>query len=71
MSSKSPHPVRQAQGRLVGAHRSGDPERIRAAQLDCATERIAFFVAQVMEKTPPLTAEQRERISDLLRKRGV
>jgi len=48
----------------------GDPERVEhASQLrrNYAAEKLADYVAKVVDAAPPLTAAQRDRIAVLLR----
>jgi len=48
----------------------GDPERVeRASQLrrDYAAEKLAEYVARIVDAAPPLTPAQRDRIAALLR----
>ncbi len=48
----------------------GDPERVeRARQLrsDYKAEKLAEYVAKVVDAAPPLTPAQRDRIAALLR----
>ncbi len=62
-------PVLRARGRVASLSRSrpaDDPELIGARQT-LAAEKMADYVARVVAEAPPLTDEQRARISALLR----
>lgn len=56
--------LRTAVARSAAARRwnRDDPE----ARRDLATERLAAYIAKVVSEAPPLTSEQRERLSLLL-----
>jgi hypothetical protein len=52
---------------VARASRQGmDPERLREARRDLAAEKLAAYVATIVEQAPPLLPEQRERIIALL-----
>lgn len=67
MPSKNPN-HRQTVARIAAAGRWGNksPE-LTAAHCDLAADRIAEYVEKVVAAAPPLTPEQRDRISSLLR----
>lgn len=45
----------------------GDPARIEQTRRDLAAERLASYIAKVVDAAPPLTDEQRDRLAVLLR----
>ncbi|WP_082975682.1 hypothetical protein [Mycobacterium sp. E2238] len=57
-----------AKGRLLRAHRQPiDPLVLEAAQRGLAEAKIHDFIEKVLADAPPLTDEQRARLSELLR----
>lgn len=58
--------VLKARGRLGVAARERDPDRITEARRDLAAAKLAAYVQKVVSEAPPLTMEQRHRISQLL-----
>jgi hypothetical protein len=56
-------------GRVAALSRSrtaNDPELVDARQ-NMRAERLAEYVTKVVDESPPLTSEQRERIAAILR----
>jgi hypothetical protein len=51
---------------LTRSRTPDDPELI-AAHRDLRTERMALYIAKVVDTAPPLTPEQRDRLALLLR----
>lgn len=70
MTNRSPAPsVARQRGRVAGLSRSrpaDDPEFIAARQ-ELAAANIAAYVEKVVASAPPLTDEQRDRLTNLLR----
>ncbi|HLV03942.1 MAG TPA: hypothetical protein VKY79_05105 [Actinomycetaceae bacterium] len=61
-----PSEVLKARSRLGVAAKARDPEKITEARRDLAAAKLADYVAKVVAEAPPLTMEQRHRISQLL-----
>ncbi|MGP5287854.1 hypothetical protein [Glutamicibacter arilaitensis] len=59
--------VVQARAALGSASRWGTQESINDARRDLAAANIAAYVKKAVDAAPPLTSEQRARISGLLR----
>lgn len=53
-------------GALSRSRRSDDPELL-AARRDLRAERLADHIRRVVAEAPPLTPEQRDKLSTLLR----
>ncbi len=66
MPAKSPT-LRVAVARAGHAAVTGDPDRIAQTRRDLAAERLASYIAKVVDGAPPLTDEQRDRLALLLR----
>lgn len=54
---------------LTRSREANDPELVDARR-KLAAERIATYIARVVDAAPPLTDEQRDRLSALLRGGG-
>jgi hypothetical protein len=63
MPKNSPS-LRQAVARTGAASRWGHDDQ--DARRDLATEQIATYIDRIVAAAPPLTAEQRDRLSTLL-----
>lgn len=59
--------IRRLVAEAGAAARWGEPARAAAARRDLAAERLASYVERIVAEAPPLTVEQRARITDLLR----
>jgi hypothetical protein len=66
----SASPAVKARNRLATATRLGKTDEIKAARRDLAATKIEQYVKEVVADAPPLTAEQADRISALLRPAG-
>lgn len=62
--------VLQARAALGVASRRGDSEKINDARRDLAAAKLAAYAEKIIDEAPPLTNEQRARISGLLRPTG-
>lgn len=58
--------IRRLNGKAGSAARWGTPEEAAEARRELAAERLAAYVKRVVDKAPPLTAAQRERIAAIL-----
>lgn len=58
--------LRTMQAKAAAARRWDTPER-ETVERDYAAERIAAYVQKVVDQAPPLTPDQRSRITGLLR----
>lgn len=62
----APTPAEQARNRLAMLRRMHRPaEEIAAARERLAEALIRTRIAEVVEKSPPLTAEQRQRLASI------
>jgi hypothetical protein len=60
--------ARSANGRLARAsHHPVDPVRIEELRRELAEAKITDYVEKVLATAPPLTAEQRTRLAELLK----
>ena len=59
--------VLQARSRLGVASRVGTSDERESARRDLAAEKIAAYVERVVSEAPPLTPDQRARITSILR----
>ena len=55
----------------ISRHHSGDTEAIDAARRDLRAARLEDHVRAAVDAAPPLTAEQRNRLSAILRGSGA
>ncbi|MGW9716953.1 hypothetical protein, partial [Micrococcus aloeverae] len=62
----TPTPV-QARSALAHASRWGTPADVVAARRTLAAAKIAAYVSKVLDEAPPLTVEQRDHLTGLLR----
>ncbi|MGO2780089.1 hypothetical protein [Glutamicibacter arilaitensis] len=62
--------VLQARAALGVASRRGDKGAIESARRDLAAAKLAAYAEKIINEAPPLTMEQRARISGLLRPTG-
>lgn len=51
----------------ISRHHPTDVDAIRAAQQELAAAKIAEYIKRTVDSAPPLTPEQRDRLSLLLR----
>jgi hypothetical protein len=59
---------RTARARVAAASRHHpDDDKTKALARDFEAERLAAYIARVVESAPPLSAEQRDRLVLLLR----
>ena len=58
--------VLQARSALGNATRRGDDEAAKAARADLAAAKIAAYVEKALGEAPPLTDEQKDRLSSIL-----
>lgn len=62
------HPnVARARSLKAVAHRKGDPKAITEAGRNLAAAKLEDYVEKVVAEAPPLTPEQRDRITAILR----
>jgi hypothetical protein len=60
---------RQKLGAKLGGLRAKHPDRVEEIarlQAELRTEKIAKFIVEMVDQAPPLTQEQRDRLSSLL-----
>ncbi|WP_426734920.1 hypothetical protein [Glutamicibacter sp. 2E12] len=62
--------VVQARAALGSASRWGNTEQIENARRDLAAAKLAAYAEKIINEAPPLTMEQRARISGMLRPTG-
>ena len=66
--SAEARPIFRASGALSVAIRRGEPdEKIADLRRDLRAAQLEKYVREIVDKAPPLTAEQRDRIAALLR----
>lgn len=58
--------VLKARSLLGNATRRGDDEATNEARRDLAAAKIAAYVEKVVADAPPLTDEQRDRLSSII-----
>lgn len=58
--------VLQARAALGVASRRGDSEKINDARRDLAAAKMAAYVEKIVAEAPPLTDEQRARVSAIV-----
>ena len=69
MSTQGSSATRSLQGKNAAARRWNHPNQTELAR-DYAAERLADYIAKTVDKAPPLTAAQRDRLATLLRAGG-
>lgn len=57
--------VLKARSAVGVATRSGDPDKIADARRDLAAAKLHAYVEKVVNEAPPLTTEQRTRLTSL------
>lgn len=65
-SSRTTSTIRSLQGKSAAASRWDRPDKDELAR-DYAAEKLADYIRRTVDAAPPLTAEQRERLTSLLR----
>lgn len=66
MPETAPSRLRTMQAKSAAARRWQTPDRERIER-DYAAERIAAYVEKIVADAPPLTNEQRDRLTAILR----
>lgn len=62
--------ILRARSALGNASRRGNTEEVADARRDLAAAKLAAYAEKIISEAPPLTMEQRARISGLLRPTG-
>jgi hypothetical protein len=65
-----PSKVLTARSKLGVASRRADPNQIAAARQELAAAKLEAYIAKVVAEAPPLSPEQRDRLSLLFRPAG-
>lgn len=61
------HPtIAKTRSRVGVAHRKGDPKAIAEATRDHAAAKLEDYIRRTVDAAPPLTSEQRDRLTLLL-----
>lgn len=63
--------VLRARSRKGVAARTGDADGVIEASRDLAAEKIAAYIERIVSSAPPLTSDQRSRLTALLQGGGA